>query len=174
MAGLWAGYLWPPPARLRHPATASGQREKRNLRCTTCKYSRNTRNLARRPAVASSLPEDTAICPEINPVISAVLAKLVFASPLLPGCHERCPVFLRPGGCRVRRRHGRPGKSSAMGVAGPAVWQRGSLGQCIFMYTIPLTWFWGAGLGLAWGVSAGGRIHTCCLCPVLSPLHFEI
>lgn len=75
--------------------------------------------------MASSLPEDTAICPEMNPVISALLAKLVLNSPLLPGWHEHCPVFSGPGGCRVRRRHGKPGKSSATEVARPLVYEPG-------------------------------------------------
>lgn len=79
--------------------------------------------------MASSLPEDTAICREMNPVISAVLAKVVFGSPLFPGWHERCPAFSGPGGCRVRRRRGTPGESSAVGVAGPAGYEAAALGR---------------------------------------------
>lgn len=44
--------------------------------------------------MASSLPEDTTICPEMNPVISALLAKLVFNLPLLPGCAQALPCLL--------------------------------------------------------------------------------
>lgn len=131
--------------------------------------------------MASSLPEDTAICPEMNPIISAVLAKPVFDSPLLPDWHEHCPVFLGPGGCSVRRRHGRPGKSSAMGIAGPAVWQPGyeaaALGRGPRLGAVHLHAHQPPDLVLGCRIEAGtggeGRTRTSCLHPVLS-LPFEI
>lgn len=109
------------------------------------------------------------------------VGKSSFWLPTVPRLARMLPCLLRARGLQGEEEtwdtRGKQccGSSRPCRVWGSCPGQRASLGQCIFMHAIPLTWVWGAGLRLArgggWALEAE---HTSCLCPVLSLLCFEI